>query len=81
MQIMPIDSPPQPPVVVERPGERSGARIVDMREAFERKAPQTAEDEDRTRAFIDGKIEMIRRDPSLTEEQKAAAIEALKSTR
>ena len=67
--------------MVERPGERSGAPIVDMRGAFERKTPQTAQDEERTRAFIDGKIEMIRRDPSLTYEQKAAAIEALKATR
>ncbi len=48
---MPIDSPPQPPGVVERQGERSGGPIVDMRDAFERKTPQTAEDEERTRAL------------------------------
>jgi hypothetical protein len=76
---LPIDSPPQPPAVVERSGERSDALIVDMREAFERKTPQTAQDEARMRAFIEGKIEIIRRDPSLTDEQRAAAIETLKA--
>ena len=50
-----------------------------MRDAFGRKTPQTDEDRERSRAFVEGKIEMIRRDPSLTGEQKAAAIADLKA--
>jgi hypothetical protein len=52
-----------------------------MRDAFARKAPQTEEDRAQARAFIDGKIEMIRRDPSMTEAEKAAAIAELQARR
>jgi hypothetical protein len=52
-----------------------------MREQFSRKTPQTPQDEARARAFIDGKIDMIRRDPNMTEAEKAAAIEDLKAKR
>ena len=55
------------------------APIVDMREQFERKTPLTAEDHARARAFIEGKMEMIRRDPHMTDEEKAAAIAELNS--
>jgi hypothetical protein len=50
---------------------------MDRRAAFERKTPPNSEDQARTRSFIEGKIEMIRRDPYLTDEQKAAAIAEL----
>ncbi len=75
------EPPPQPPPRVEgqRTDKPAGAPIADMREAFERKTPQTQEDRDQAKAFIAGKIEMIRRDPHLTEEQKAAAIADLES--
>jgi hypothetical protein len=49
--------------------------------SFARKTPQTAEDEARARAFIDGKIEMVRGDPNLTEAEKAAAIAELEAKR
>lgn len=75
---MPISSPPEPPAV-EQPDRRSGAPIVDMRDAFARKGPQTGDDRARSRAFVEGKIEMICRDPRLTDEQKAAAIADLKA--
>ena len=53
-----------------------------MREQFGRRTfPQTPEDEAFARAFIDGKIEIIRRDPQMTEPEKAAAIEDLKAKR
>jgi hypothetical protein len=52
-----------------------------VRKEFARKAPQTPEDEARTRAFIDGKIDMIRRDPRMTEAEKAAAIAELNAKR
>jgi len=76
---MPITSPPEPPVTIEQPDKPSGAPIVDMRDAFARKTPQTDADRAQARAFIDGKIEMIRRDPQMTDAQKAQAIADLKA--
>jgi hypothetical protein len=79
---MPIDKAPPPPPRIEHPTpQRSDAPIVDMREQFERRTPQTAEDRARARSFIEGKIEMIRRDPRLSEEEKAAAIAELEAKR
>lgn len=78
---MPINSPPEPPVTIEQPGKPSGAPIVDMRDVFERKTPQTEEDRARTQDFIDGKIEMIRRDPYMTDAEKAKAIADLQARR
>jgi len=75
---MTIDDPPPPPKNVERPGQEP---IADMRSAFARKTPQTEQDRAEARAFIDGKIEMIRRDPHMTEAQKAAAIADLEARR
>jgi hypothetical protein len=80
---MPVDLPPPPPRL-EQPAEnasRAQAPIEDMRERFERTTPQTPEDEARTRAFIDGKIEMIRRDPRMTDAEKDAAIADLEAKR
>jgi hypothetical protein len=79
---MPFDptlGPPPTPPVIERTQEKSDAPIADMRDAFARKTPQTAEDRARARAFIEGKIEMIRRDPHMTPAEKAAAIADLQS--
>jgi hypothetical protein len=74
---MPDKVPPPPPA--ERP--KKGAPIADVREQFKRTTPQTPEDEARTRAFIEGKIEMLRGDPNLSEADKAAAIAELKKKR
>lgn len=70
---MPIGPPPVPPAV-EQPDKSSSAPIADMRDAFARKTPQTEEDRARSRAFIEGKIDMIRRDPGITPAEKEAAI-------
>ena len=78
---MTIDPPPEPPAVVEQAGKPSSEPIADKRDAFARKTPQTEEDRASARAFIDGKIEMIRRDPHMTETQKAAAIADLEARR
>jgi hypothetical protein len=77
-----IDKAPPPPVIAQ-PAQpaRKQAPILDMRKQFERKTPQTAEDRESARAFIDGKIEMVRRDPNLTDAEKAAAIADLESKR
>lgn len=75
---MPVAPPPAPPVV-EQPDKPSGAPIADMRDTFARKTPQTDEDRTRARAFIEGKMEMICRDPRLSSAEKAAAIADLRS--
>jgi len=77
---MPIGPPPEPPWTMEQPAKPSGP-VVDMRDAFARKTPQTEEERAQTRAFIDGKIEMIRRDPYMTDAAKAAAIADLEARR
>jgi len=77
---MPTDIPPPPPAIVQ-PGKSSDAPIVDMRDVFARKTPQTEEDRAQARAFIDGKIEMVRRDPYMTDDQKAKAIADLEARR
>jgi hypothetical protein len=78
---MPVDAP-LPPLRIEQPAEnslRSPTTIEDVREQFARKGPQTPEDEARTRALIDGRIEMIRRDPLMTDAEKNAAIADLEA--
>ena len=77
---MPIDPPPQPPLIIEQPGKPSNP-IVDMRGVFDRKTPQTEQDRAQARAFIDAKIELIRRDPHMTDAEKAAAIADLEARR
>ena len=81
---MPVDAAPPPPPGIERPAanvSRNDAPIADVREQFARKSPQTPQDDARARAFIEGKIEMIRRDPQMTEAEKAAAIAELEAKR
>jgi hypothetical protein len=73
--------PPPPPAKVEQPGKASRAPIADKRDAFARKTPQTQEDRDAAKAFIEGRIEMVRHDPHMTEAQKAEAIADLEARR
>jgi hypothetical protein len=75
----PTLGPPPTPPAVEQSQNRSDEPVVDMRGEFARKTPQTEEDVARTRAFIEGKIEVIRRDPHMTPAEKAAAIADLQS--
>src|SRR5262249_11325315 len=81
---MPIDNPPPPPPAIQQAtpdAQRGKAPVADVRRQFERKSAATPEDEVRTRAFIDGKIEMIRRDPRRTEAEKAVAVADLEARR
>ncbi len=78
---MPIKQPPDPPEPGEQPELPAGAPIADVRDAFARKTPQSDEDRAQARSFIEGKIEMIRSDPNLTEAEKASAIADLESRR
>jgi hypothetical protein len=74
MPLDPAPGPPPTPPAIELSQKESDAPIVDMRDAFARKTPQTEEDRAGASAFIKGKIEMIRRDPHMTPFEKAAAI-------
>jgi hypothetical protein len=78
---MPIDPPSAPPVTIGQPGKPADAPIIDMRDAFARKTPQTAEDRARAQQLIDAKIEMIRRDPYMSDAEKTAAIADLEARR
>ena len=60
--------------------QRQNTNIADMRDQFARKTPLTEEESAAaTRTFIEGKIEMVRRDPYMTDAEKAAAIASLES--
>jgi hypothetical protein len=81
---MPIDTPPPLPPAIRQTtpdAKRHTAPIADVREQFERKSSPGPDDAARTREFIDGKIEMIRRDPRMTEAEKAAAVADLEARR
>jgi hypothetical protein len=60
--------PPVPP----RDPTSEPAPIADLREQFARRSGRG--DRQAERAFIENKLEMIRTDPSLSEEERAAAI-------
>ncbi len=77
--------PPVPPddTAAEPPGmsdPRTGGpmEIGDMRAEFERLSRQVPRAPEAERAFIEGKIEMIRTDPTMSDAEKERAIAALR---
>ena len=50
----------------------------DVRTEFERLSRQTRRDSEAHRAFVESKIELIRTDPRLSEDEKTRAIEELR---
>ena len=52
--------------------------VADRRAEFERLSRQVPRDPEAERAFIESKIEMIRKDPRLSETEKEHAIEQLR---
>jgi hypothetical protein len=59
--------PPPPP----------GGKIADRRAKFRRLTRQSGRDVEGERAFIESKMQMVRNDPNLTEEEKRALLEEL----
>jgi hypothetical protein len=55
-----------------------GAGIRDRRKWFERMSRQSGRDEVAERAFIENKMEIVRTDPTLTDEQKRIALDELR---
>jgi len=62
----------------QRPPAPDGGDITDRREEFERRSRETPRDLEAERAFIEGKIDLVRSDPNLTEEEKTRAIADLR---
>jgi hypothetical protein len=62
----------------KRPPAPGGGKIADRRAEFERLSRQSPRDEEAERAFIEGKMEMVRTDPNLSKEEKQRALEELK---
>jgi hypothetical protein len=81
------DSAPPPPVPSDDPSPKSveptdpetgkRAPTADMREKFARMSTEAPRDPEAERAFIESKLEMIRTHPTLSEEEKKAAIREL----
>ena len=61
----------------KRPPPPGGGKIADRRAEFERLSRQSPRDEAAERAFIEGKLEMVRTDPNLTAEEKQRVLEEL----
>jgi hypothetical protein len=70
----PDDPPHGAAVQADRP-DGGKAAVADMREEFARMSARSVRDPAAERAFIEGKIEMLRTDPTMSEAEKAAARE------
>jgi hypothetical protein len=62
----------------QRPPAPDGGDITDRREEFERLSRETPRNPEAERAFIEAKIDLVRSDPKLTEEEKLRAIADLR---
>ena len=62
----------------QRPPAPDGGDITDRREEFERLSRETPRNPEAERAFTEAKIDLVRSDPNLTEEEKARAIADLR---
>lgn len=60
------------------PPPPDGGEIADRRKAFERLTRESGRDEAAERAFIEGKMAMVRSDPNLTDEEKQQALDELR---
>ena len=67
---MSIDSDGPPPP--------DGGHIADRRKAFERATRKAGRDEEAERAFIEGKMALVRSHPTLSEEEKEKALAELR---
>ena len=61
----------------KRPTPPVDGKIADRRAEFERLTRQSPRDEAAEQAFIESKMNMVRTDPSLSEEEKQRALDEL----
>jgi hypothetical protein len=78
---MAADKPGPHPPGRDEEGRVSRAPIADVRARFAKQGPQTDEERARARAFIEGKIAMVKGDPRLSAAEKAAAIADIEARR
>jgi len=62
----------------QQPPAPGGGDITDRREEFERLSRETPRNPEAERAFIEAKLDLVRTDPNLTEEEKLRAIADLR---
>jgi len=62
----------------QRPPAPDGGDVTDRRDEFERLSRETPRNPEAERAFIEGKIDLVRGDPNLTEDEKTRAIADLR---
>ena len=62
----------------QRPPAPDGGDITDRRDEFERLSRETPRNLEAERAFVEGKIDLVRSDPNMTEEEKTRAIADLR---
>jgi len=60
------------------PPPGGGDDIVDRRKAFERLTRESGRDAEAERAFIESKMDLVRSDPNLTDEEKEKELEKLR---
>jgi hypothetical protein len=73
----PPDDPSPDSIELADPDTGESVPAADMREKFGRVSSEQGGDPDAERAFAEGKIEMIRTHPTLSEAEKKAAIAEL----
>lgn len=54
-----------------------GGNVADRRAEFARRSRESGRDREAERAFIQSKLDMVRSDPNLTEEEKRRALDEL----
>jgi hypothetical protein len=75
---LPSGKPEKGPASLSDPETEKAVPVADVRAEFERISRQAQRDPQAERAFIEGKIEMIRNDPNLSQAEKERAIEELR---
>ena len=60
------------------PPRPHGGDIADRRAEFARRSRESGRDPEAERAFVQGKLDMVRSDPKLTEEEKQRALDELR---
>src|SRR5207249_8461335 len=75
---LPSGAPELEPLRQIDPGTGKPVPMADLRAEFERLSRQVPRDPEAERAFIESKVEMIRKDPNLNETEKERAINELR---
>ena len=75
---LPSAGPGGEPLHLIDPATGEQVSVADLRAEFERLSHQVPRDAEAERAFIESKIEMVRKDPNLSPTEKERAIDQLR---